>query len=53
MTKRLIITLPEVLERTIKKASNHRKCSMAEIVRTATYEHLKSFLEEDNLEESQ
>ena len=47
---RLILSLPEALRRVLRKASEHRGCSQAEIVRTALYEHLKDFLQEDNKE---
>lgn len=49
MKSRLIVSFPEALIRVIRKASKHRGCSQAEIIRTATYEHLKDFLSEDNL----
>lgn len=46
--KRTIITLPEVLRRSIKKASKYRNCSQAEIIRISLYNYLKDFIEEDD-----
>jgi hypothetical protein len=39
--------MPEVLTGALSKAANQRKCSKAEVVRTALYEHLKRFIEAD------
>jgi len=47
-TSKLLVCLPEALRRVLRKASEHRGCSQAEIIRTALYEHLKDFLQEDN-----
>ena len=41
--KHFLVTLPDGLYRAIKKASESRGCSKAEIVRTALYDHLKAF----------
>jgi hypothetical protein len=42
--QKLLITIPVALKRAVEKAAEYRGCSQAEIVRTALYEHLKSFV---------
>ena len=44
---RLIVTLPDTLQKAIATASKRRGCSKAEIVRTSLYDYLKHFIEVD------
>lgn len=51
--KRFVITLSSCLKRSLSKASKHRNCSQAEVIRAALNIHLKEFIERDNRENKQ
>lgn len=46
--EKLLITMPVALKRATINAAKYRGCSQAEIVRTALYDHLKGFVEEQD-----
>lgn len=47
---RFIVTLTPALKRVLERASKHRGCSQAEVIKSALYEHLDAFLRADNEE---
>lgn len=47
---RFILTLTPALKRVLERASKHRGCSQAEVIKSALYEHLDTFLRADNEE---